>query len=429
MKILREQDLNKSNTLEGIKDLMLYKVMLFSCIIGVPVVLYNIYFSIESKLTVSGLINLLLFSPIIIVVFFYRKTPYKIRARVLIHSATLMALFNFYLAGYAGAAYIILLSVISFSAAFFNKKEAVIQIIICIIIAIVSAIFYITGTWQHIGDFELLITSPSSWIVSIALFSFLSFMFYAAYNIIQDKLTQKIVEEQKNNTILEESNNKLQELLVQQANHQNELLKAKLKAEESNNLKTEFLHNMSHEVRTPLNGIMGFSKLIQKEGLSDEKRKQFSDIIIHSSEKLQRVIDDILEISFLETKQISVSDKEFNVYDFLQDLYQVFLVDSKTEVDIEMTCKDKDLTIVSDLHKIHKILSNLIENALKFTDYGIVEFGCICAEKNKIRFFVKDTGIGISNENIDKIFSRFTQEHDNISTKYGGLGLGLCIAK
>lgn len=429
MKILGEKELNKNNTIEEIKDLMLYKVMLFSGIIGVPVVLYNVYFAFGAGITHTGLINLILFLPIVSVIFFYRKISYKIRARILVNSVTMMALYNFYIAGYTGAGYLLLLSVISFATAFLNKKEALIQIIICILIASVSGILFIAGIWKINYNLEDMLKLPNSWLMSVAVFAFLSFMFFLVYNIIQYKLIQKIDEEQANNVILENSNARLQELLVRQESHQKELLKAKIKAEESNNLKTEFLHNMSHEVRTPLNGVMGFSRLLKKENLSDEKRTQFADIIIHSSETLQKVIDDILEISFLETKQISVEIKNFSAFEFLQDLYLVFNLKSKSNVDIKMVSPEIDFYLNSDPHKLHKIMSNLIENALKFTEKGFVEFGCCQSGKENICFYVKDSGIGISSENMERIFSRFSQEHDSIASKYGGLGLGLCIAK
>jgi len=429
MRLLREKDIIKTGEIGEIKDYMLYKVMLFSSICGIPVILYNVYFAYGLEFTLAGFINLFLFIPIISIILFYRRYKYLFRAYTLIYSVILMALYNFYIAGYTGAAYMLVLSAVTFSVAFLNTKQAIFNIFICILISIISAILYVRGIWQLNIKITDALINPSSWAMSIAVFSFLSFMFLVAYNIIQQKLIQKIEIEHRNNLSLEKSNKKLKELLDQQEEHQKELILAKLKAEENNNLKNEFLHNMSHEVRTPLNAIIGFSKLYKKEDITDEKRKQFADIVIHSGESLQKVIDDILEISFLETRQITMNIEKIDVEIFLNDLFLIFTVDRHLKVDIKLSPPKEKIFIVSDLHKLNKILSNLIENALKFTEKGYVEFGCYKSANENICFFVKDSGIGIAEENYEKIFSRFSQGHDQISAKYGGLGLGLCIAK
>lgn len=429
MKILKESDIIKTNSIQEVKDLMLYRVMLISSIFGVPVILYNLYFSYGLELNIIGFINLFLFIPIIFNLIFFRKIKYKYKAYTVIYTVALMSLYNFWIAGYAGASYMLLLCASTFAAAFLEKKEATINIILCVLVSAFSSIMYVSGFWVYDNDFYYLITDTTSWVMSVATYSFLAFLFLFAYNVIQGKLIQKIEVEHKQNAILEESNAKYRDLLEQQKQNQQQLIEAKIKAEDSNRLKTEFLHNMSHEVRTPLNGIMGFSRLLKKDGLTDEKRKQFADIVVQSGEKLQRVIDDILEISFLETKQITLEIKRFKVFDFLQDLYLVFNLNNGNTIDVRLNAPNTELCLETDQHKLHKILSNLIENALKFTTKGYVEFGVCDGENGRVCFYVKDTGIGISPENIEKIFNRFSQEHDDISAKYGGLGLGLCIAR
>ena len=429
MRLLREKDIIKTGEIDEIKDFMLYKVMLFSSSVGIPIVLYNLYFAYGLEFTISGFMNLFLFIPIICIILFYRRYKYLIRAYTLIYSAILMSLYNFYIAGYTGAAYMLVLSAVAFSVAFLNKRQTIVNIFICIFISILSAFLYVKGIWQLNYNITDALLNPSSWAMSVAVFSFLSFMFLVAYNIIQQKLIQKIEIEHRSNLSLEESNIKLKELLDKQAEHQEQLLLAKLKAEESNNLKNEFLHNMSHEVRTPLNGIIGFSKLLKREDISVEKRNQFVDIVIHSSESLQKVIDDILEISFLETKQISVNVEKIDVAVFLNDLFMIFKVANNLKLELKLSYPEEKILIETDGLKLNKILSNLIENALKFSEKGYVEFGCLEPIDGRLCFFVKDTGIGISKDNFEKIFTRFSQEHDKISAKYGGLGLGLCIAK
>lgn len=216
-------------------------------------------------------------------------------------------------------------------------------------------------------------------------------------------------------------------------NKQNEieLIKTKEKAEESNRLKTEFLNNMSHEIRTPMNGIIGFSTMFDKPDLPEEKRKYYSKIVQNSSQQLLRIIDDILEISTLETKQEKLNETEFCLNDLLMELFSVFNLKSKERnipFYLKKSLHDEQSHIISDKTKLNKILGNLLENSLKFTSEGFIEFGYYL-EKATLILYVKDTGIGISSKNHKIIYERFSQEDKEISSKHGGLGLGLSICK
>lgn len=214
-----------------------------------------------------------------------------------------------------------------------------------------------------------------------------------------------------------------------------ELLKAKDKAEESDRLKTAFLQNMSHEIRTPLNAISGFSGMLNKPSLSDEKRNSFVSIIQNSSKQLISIVSDILTISSLETKQEKINISKVCINNIIVDLLAIFKQQAQNQ-NISLYAKqqlsDKQSEIFTDKTKITQILSNLLSNALKFTHEGFIEFGYGLKTENEpveIEFYVKDTGIGIKPEFHGKIFERFSQADISINKLYGGTGLGLAISK
>jgi len=210
-----------------------------------------------------------------------------------------------------------------------------------------------------------------------------------------------------------------------------ELILAKEKAEESDKLKTAFLSNMSHEIRTPMNGIIGFSQMLDNPKLSYEKQKVYLNIINQSCEQLLVIVDDILDISKIDTKQCSIKIDNVSVNDLLSDLVTFYRNKTKDlDINISINCglSDKEGIIVVDEVKLRKVLNNLISNAVKFTPKGNINIG-YTFENKSIVFYIKDSGIGISEELFDKIFERFRQAETTLSRRYGGTGLGLSIAQ
>ncbi|MBN2663948.1 MAG: response regulator [Bacteroidales bacterium] len=212
---------------------------------------------------------------------------------------------------------------------------------------------------------------------------------------------------------------------------QKSLIDAKEKAEESNLLKTKFINNMSHEIRTPMNGIIGFSGMLNQENLSKDRIRFYTNIIKNSGEQLLRIIDDLLEISQLETKKVKLFETQFCLNNLLLELFSIFQIKAK-EKNLSLYLKnglnDNNCGIVTDKSVLNKIISNLLENAIKYTNTGYVEVGYFI-ENNNIKIYVKDTGFGIFDKNFDKIFEKFSQEENTLNDKQRGLGLGLAIVK
>lgn len=243
---------------------------------------------------------------------------------------------------------------------------------------------------------------------------------------------RNISERKKTEKALKEQNEEYEALNEELRQTNSELLIAKEKAEESDHLKTEFLHNMSHEIRTPMNGILGFSEFLNMPDISQEKRKQYISIIQNCGQQLLKIIDDILEISRLETKQIKAQNKKICLNNLLVELFTIFDMkanENKIPLYLRKSLTDKESTILTDELKLTKILSNLLENSFKFTANGFIEFGYRLKNEKELEIYVKDTGIGIKSEMHQLIFERFSQEEKELSKKTGGLGLGLSIAK
>ena len=233
------------------------------------------------------------------------------------------------------------------------------------------------------------------------------------------------------------------ELLLQQKKHEievqneeykqlnEELLIAKNHAEESDRLKSAFLANMSHEIRTPMNGILGFAGLLREPMLTGEEQKEYIDIIEKSGARMLNIINDIIDISKIESGLMTVNLNESNINDQIEYIYTFF----KTEVESKgmklsyiKSLNSIDSITKTDSEKVYAILTNLVKNAIKYSNKGSIEFGYV--KKGKyLDFFVKDTGIGIDKDRQKVIFERFIQADIHNRMSIQGAGLGLSISK
>ncbi|HKL67178.1 MAG TPA: response regulator, partial [Bacteroidales bacterium] len=245
------------------------------------------------------------------------------------------------------------------------------------------------------------------------------------------KMLEDIVNERTRELV--SSNRDLANQIEIRKKTERDLREAVEKAKEADKIKTNFLASISHEFRTPLNAIIGFSEIMDSD-TSTEEIEQFAGMISHSGQILLSMVEDLFDITLLDSGVMKINNEPFTLRELCESInktaheQQVKL----NREELDFVCKVPEIIIenkiVSDRAKIEKILSNLITNALKFTEKGKVEFGLrepLNNNPDSLVFYIKDTGIGIDKQDREKIFQKFTQADNSFTKKYGGLGIGL----
>ncbi len=253
----------------------------------------------------------------------------------------------------------------------------------------------------------------------------------------KNRLNKKLLEEISHRKRIEAQLNEYQDHLENLVEERTwELKVAKDKAEDADRLKTAFLTNMSHEIRTPMNAILGFSYMLTDKESTDEAKAEYIKIIKGNGEVLMNLINDILDISLIESGQLKTKSRPFVLTELLDELKYFFAQEmeksSKNSIslatDFDKLCGN--LTVTTDKIRLRQILSNLLWNAVKFTNAGQITFGYRLSGSEELIFYVKDTGVGISPENHKLIFERFSKINTSIdSTTHTGTGLGLAISR
>ena len=230
---------------------------------------------------------------------------------------------------------------------------------------------------------------------------------------------------------------------TERKNTEQELIIAKDRAEESDRLKSAFLANMSHEIRTPMNGILGFSELLKEPGLSGDEQLNYIQIIEKSGNRMLNIINDIVDISKIEAGLMKIDIRESNINEQIEYIYTFFKpeVEAKgMKLSFRNSLPSKESIIKTDREKLYAVLTNLVKNAIKYSEKGLIEFGYDVVETHgrasvhghaslQIQFYVKDTGIGIPKDRQEAIFERFIQADITDMMARQGAGLGLSISK
>jgi len=205
---------------------------------------------------------------------------------------------------------------------------------------------------------------------------------------------------------------------------------AEQKAIESDRLKTAFLQNISHEIRTPMNSIVGFSQLLKDKTITESEREQYQEMIAKSSDMLLNIVNEVLDISLIETGNITLNKKSILLNNLLEELYISHkpLINSNISFSVIKGLSDPSSLILTDVVKVRQIINSLLSNAIKFTEKGHITFGYSLVN-DELEFFVEDTGIGIDQDFHDKIFERFLKIGQDGIRLYEGVGLGLAICQ
>ena len=225
----------------------------------------------------------------------------------------------------------------------------------------------------------------------------------------------------------------IQTMIEQLKKSEHKLNEAKLKAEESDKLKSAFLANISHEVRTPLNAILGFSQILAQDNTDFEMKQKYLQYIGESSERLTSIVDDIMIFSQIEQGLITMKVKQIDLNSFLNNVYNDFynrFAHNNLGVKFSLVkTNDNPPNVLTDIVSLKRVLYILLSNAWKFTEAGEISFGYNVNEEQKLLFFVSDTGFGIPDEEQDNVFLKFYKHHPSTEKFFDGTGLGLAIAR
>ena len=212
-----------------------------------------------------------------------------------------------------------------------------------------------------------------------------------------------------------------------------ELEKAKKEAEESEQLKSAFLSNISHEIRTPINAIVGFSNLLSDKEINLDQCTNFICHISNNSQKLLKLINNLIDVSKMETNQLAIQKEEFVLNPIITDLFKAHKTNRSNHCELKLKLvlpdNSEQFSIYSDKNKIIQIFDNLIDNAIKFTAKGLIEIGYFIENEKHPVFYIRDTGMGISSEKQDVIFDLFRQGENSSTRKFEGSGIGLTLCK
>jgi len=408
-KILKQKGLSADESIEYLQEKLFLAGIEILIVVGFIAYVPSLIVAIAEKqyaVTITDTLLMLIF----VMLFVFNSIKLKYRISLLVFFLYILGIVLIINLGFKGTGLIYLLAFSVIASTFMGIKVAIASVIINLVSLLIFALFILL----KVEILPLYNTySLSRWLVVSVNFMVINLVISFAIAYFVEGLKNSLDREQDLKKKLKKKSERL--------------IEAKVRAEESDQLKSAFLANVSHEFRTPMNAIIGFTEIMLFTDTNEEKRKRYLLNIQKSSEQLLQIINNTIEYSKIELGTVQLNPARFDIYEILDIISEQLQPDCPENIEFIMSdyLKNNKALIVSDREKLTQIFINLILNAFKFTETGSISYGLMeSAHNNFYQFFVKDTGIGIRKEKQKDIFTRFHKEDDFKE----GTGLGLSIS-
>ncbi|MEZ4829201.1 MAG: ATP-binding protein [Bacteroidia bacterium] len=403
----------KHSDIPSYRTRIFFSLTVVAIVLGFLALIPSIILSFVHKVPAVALMDLLVYCSILSV-FFLPNLSFQTRVWTLISIFYLLGVFLLIFLGPFGAGLIYLFAFPVLSGVLLGIKNAIYSLVINLF-----TVFMIWGCLIVGIPFEVLLGkyTASVWAVVAINFITLNFIVAVPLALLVEGLETSLQKEKTAKAALKAG--------------QEKLLKAKEKAEKADRLKSAFLSNMSHDIRTPMNAILGFSHLLQEGNVEENEHKEYLRHIQNSGNQLLHLIDDIIDISKIEAGELTIRPTICRLNDMLRELHAAFSLSTRKSPEVEILLTpailDDKLSIITDSFRLQQVLINLLSNAIKFTERGTIEMGYTFRDFRTLEFFVSDTGAGIPFEGQSYIFDRFRKiEHATRLNEGTGLGLAIC---
>ncbi|MFN8208216.1 MAG: ATP-binding protein [Bacteroidales bacterium] len=391
-----------------------FQVLAFSILyVGLVVLLVSVCAAWTNKLYWIVVFDLGCYIPLVVAAT-SRRLSFRVRILITLAIFYLIGLGMFLLLGPYGAGWLWLFAFACSASLLLSFRHALLATLLNLLTILVLGYLIWSGTELFTPYFKQY--DINAWLANSANFLGLSIFVSVSFSVLVRSVERNLEH--------------LSQMKTSLRKNRDELLILKRKAEESDRLKSLFLANMSHEIRSPMNAILGFTGLMRRQRFPREKEEEYLSIIDDRGKVLLKIINDILDISRIDANAIKFVPEEVRISDLVTRLWTSYRENPSFpsgKVDFRLVHpQGNEIRLFTDPVRLQQVLSNLINNAFKFTRAGIVQLG-YCMGDNEIIFFVKDSGIGIPPAKVNEIFNRFTQADD--THQHSGTGLGLAISK
>jgi signal transduction histidine kinase len=389
------------------KDIALNKVLITIISVMAFAIIVSLTRIPQTGFTIHYGLHLLIGASMIVLYAIRRKLKTKVKGILFLLILSSMAISGLITFGLYSFAYAYFIPAIAISFLFFNRKTGWFFTVLCFVFILITAFLFNRQILNFTAEQGFMQSTPM-WLNMVTTITLVSIAMTMFWNNMYSMLINSFTHINKQKEDIKKINA--------------DLIKARDKAQESDQLKTYFLQNISHEIRTPLNIIIGFSDMLSQTNDPEEKQ-QYNKVIWENSDNMLKLINDIVDFSKIETNSFKLHPTRFNIQDVLKNLKEKYLYNLNKK-DITITISTAHYEINTDKERFEQIITNLIDNAVKFTNSGEINLK-ISEQNHFLHFIVTDTGIGISKEDQEKIFDRFFK----IDPFKNGAGLGLSISK